>query len=416
MGTPRESSLYLNWVSSLDEYGMKQDFSYYLHPRHTLRFGFWASYYYIQPGDIDARQGGINMEADVPSVFAAEGGGYISGESELGDRLRIRYGLRWSVFSDVGPSTVYGYDEDYQVVDSVSHARGEFYNIVHGAEPRLVASYILNESQSLKASYSRTRQYLQLASNAAAGMALEVWFPASPNVDPQVSDQVSAGYFRNFLDHKLETSVEIYYKKIHNAIDFRDHAQLILNPRLEGELRTGAARSMGAEIYLRYQSEPFSGWISYTLSRTTRDIPEINNGDPYPAPYDKPHDVSIVMNYDPGRRMYLSANWIFSSGLPYTVPAGRYEIMGSILPIYTGRNQYRLPAYHRLDLSLNIRGKQRAGRRWRSEWIFSIYNAYARKNIWALNFRQDPDQSDITYAEMTYLFSIVPAITYNFKF
>jgi hypothetical protein len=191
---------------------------------------------------------------------------------------------------------------------------------------------------------------------------------------------------------------------------------LLLNPRLEGELRIGEATSYGAEIYVKYDAGGFSGWLSYTLSRTLRDFPEINDGKPYPAPYDKPHDLALVTSYDITPRIGVAANWIYSTGIPFTLPSGRYSIQGNILPVYTGRNEYRLPDYHRLDLSVTLKGKDKPGRRWRGEWNFSVYNAYARKNVWTLNFVQDSENPDVTYAEMTYLFSIIPAITYNFTF
>ena len=320
------------------------------------------------------------------------------------------------MFHNVGEATVYAFDDDYQVTDSVQYEPGEFFNFYHGLEPRFAANYTFNDQQSVKASYARTRQYIQLASNSSAGTPLEIWYPSSPNVKPQISDQVSIGYFRNFMDHALEASVELYYKKMSNSIDFRDHAQLLLNPKLEGEIRIGNATSYGAELYLKYEKEGFTGWISYTLSQTRREFPEINEGKPYPAPYDKPHDLAMVLTYDIGPRISVAANWIYSSGIPYTLPSGRYEVMGNILPVYTGRNEYRLPDYHRLDLSITLRGKQKPGKRWSGEWNLSAYNAYARKNIWALNFVQDETNPEVTHAEMTYLFSIVPAITYNFKF
>jgi hypothetical protein len=218
------------------------------------------------------------------------------------------------------------------------------------------------------------------------------------------------------MDHTLHASVELYYKKMTSSIDFRDHAQLLLNPRLDGELRIGESTSYGTEFYVKYDARNLSGWISYTVSRTIRDFPEINDGLPYPAPYDKPHDLAVVLSYNVTPRITLAANWIYSTGLPFTLPSGRYEVMGNILPLYTGRNEYRLPAYHRLDLSLNLSGRERPGKRWRGEWNLSVYNVYARKNVWTLRFVQDETQPDVTYAEMTYLFSIVPAITYNFKF
>jgi hypothetical protein len=277
-------------------------------------------------------------------------------------------------------------------------------------------NYTIDEKNALKMSYSRTIQYLQLASNSSAGTPLDIWFPASPNIKPQRSDLVSAGYFRNFLENRLESSVEFYYKKMDRSIDFAEHAQLILNKYLEGEIRTGSATSYGAELFVKYTDQRFSGWISYTYSRTIRFFEDINNGDPYPAPYDKPHDLSIVGSYDISKRISLSANWIYSTGLPFTLPAGRYKIAGNIIPLYTGRNQYRLDDYHRLDLALTIQEKVRSKKPWNGEWNFSVYNAYARKNPWTLNFVQDSNDPDITYAEMTYLFSIIPSITYNFRF
>jgi len=417
LGTPEGSTPYFNWLSYLDDYGFKGDFIWYPSPEHTFRYGLSGYYHIIKPGMISVEDmDGNNTESQLSDNQAIENGLYFSGESKFGERFALRYGLRYSMFYNVGPATVLSYDENYQVVDSTKYGDWDLYNLYHGLEPRLAANFILNDRSSLKASYSRTRQYLQMASNSTAGTPLDIWFPASPNIEPQVSDQVSAGYFRNFLDNKIESSVELYYKKMTNSIDFRDHAQLMLNPRLEGELRIGEATSYGAEFFIEYEISKFSGWISYTYSRTMREIPEINEGIAYPAPYDKPHDLAIVFSYDPTPRIGLAANWIYSTGVPFTLPAGRYEILGNILPVYTGRNEYRFPDYHRLDLSITFRGKHKPGRRWRGEWNISAYNAYARKNVWTLNFIQDDLDPDRTFAEMTYLFSIIPAITYNFTF
>jgi len=416
LGTPEGSSQYFNWKSMLNDYGVKGDFIWYPSPSHTFRFGGWATYHGIRPGEIEAEQGDITMTSVLPYNQSLDDGVYFSGESDLGEKFSLRYGLRYSMFHNMGEATVYEYDDEYEITDSVLYEKGEFFNFFHGLEPRFAANYTLNDKQSIKASYARTRQYIQLASNSSAGTPLEIWYPSSPNIKPQISDQVSIGYFQNFMDHALEASIELYYKKMSNSIDFKDHAQLLLNPRLEGEVRIGEATSYGAELYVKYEKEGFSGWISYTLSRTIREFPEINDGNPYPAPYDKPHDLAIVLTYDIGPRISVAANWVYSTGMPYTLPSGRFEVMGNILPVYTGRNEYRLPDYHRLDLSITLRGKQKPGKRWRGEWNFSAYNAYARKNIWTLNFNQDETNPDLTYAEMTYLFTIVPAITYNFKF
>lgn len=417
LGTPEGETPYFNWLSFLEDYGIKGDFIWYPSPEHTYRFGISGFYHIIKPGLIKIQdQDGNDSGSELSNNYALENGIYISGESKLGERLSMRYGLRYSLFQNIGPATVFTYNDDYEVVDSTKYESGEFYNSYHGLEPRVAVNFLLDEKNSVKSSYSRTRQYLQLASNSTAGTPLDIWFPASPNIEPQISDQLATGYFRNFLDNKIESSIEVYYKRMTNSIDFRDHAQLLVNPRLEGELRIGNSTSYGAELYVRYETASLSGWISYTYSKTMRDIPEINEGKPYPAPYDKPHDLALVLSYDITENLSVGANWIYSTGIPFTLPSGRYEIMGSILPLYTGRNEYRLPDYHRLDLSVTLGGKEKPGKKWKGEWNFSIYNAYARKNVWTLNFIQDSDNPDLTYAEMTYLFSIIPAITYNFKF
>ena len=417
LGTPEGEIPYFNWLSFLEDYGFRGDFSWYFLPEHTFKFGVSSIYHVIKPGRIRAQdQDNNNTESELPANYALENGIYLSGESELGSRLAIRYGLRYSLFHNIGEARVFTYNDIYEVVDSTFYEQGEFFYFHHGLEPRIAANWMLSERSSLKTSYSRTRQYMQMASNSTAGTPLDIWFPASPNIRPQISDQIATGYFRNFWDDRIESSIELYYKKMTHSIDFRDHAQLFLNPRLEGELRVGEATSYGAELYVKYETRRFSGWLSYTYSRTMRDIPEINEGRPYPAPYDKPHDVAIVFSYDINDRLIVAANWLYSSGIPFTMPTGRYEIMGNIIPLYTGRNEYRLPDYHRLDLSLTIKGKEREDRKWTGEWNFSLYNAYARKNAWTINFIQDEQNPDLTYAEMTYLFSIIPAVTYNFRF
>ncbi len=417
LGTPQDAIPRFTWYSRLTDYGLKADFIYYPAPDHTFRFGASSIHHEILPGQIITQTGDNgNDTTTYASNFSLESGLYASGESRFGSSLSFRYGLRLSQFNNIGPGTFYSYNEQYKVTDSTDYDRGTFFNTYRGLEPRLAINYTMNERNSVKMSYSRTLQYLQLASNSSAGTPLDIWFPASPNIKPQLSNQMAAGYFRNFFDNKLETSVEFYYKKMNRSIDFAEHAQLILNKYLEGEIRTGYATSFGTELFLQYTDQKFSGWISYTYSRTIRYFDDINSGDPYPAPYDKPHDLAIVGSYDFSDRVSLSANWIYSTGLPFTLPTGRYKIEGNIIPLYTGRNQYRLDDYHRLDLALTIQEKKRSWRPWNGEWNFSVYNAYARKNPWTLNFVQDQDDPDITYAEMTYLFSIIPSITYNFRF
>ncbi len=418
LGTPEGGSgPQFSWVSYLDDYGGKADFSWYMTPEHTFDFGISSVYHIIKPGAVTTTdEEGAKTKTELSYNNALESAVYLSGESKIGEHIALRYGLRYSLFNNVGPSTVFNFDGEYEIEDSTVYVDGDFFNTFKGLEPRLAANFILGERSSIKTSYSRTRQYLQMASNSTAGTPLDIWFPASPNVEPQLSDQVSVGYFRNFLDNKIESSVEVYYKKMDHAIDFRDHAELYLNPMLEAELRFGEATSYGAELFVKYDFSKFTGWLSYTYSKTMRDFPEINDGKPYPAPYDKPHDLSLVFSYDFTERIQVGATWVYSTGIPFTLPSGRYEIMGNILPVYTGRNEYRLPDYHRLDLSFTLRDKKKPGRKWHNEFNLSIYNVYARKNAWTLNFIQDDSDPNLAYAEMTYLFSILPAFTYNFRF
>jgi hypothetical protein len=203
---------------------------------------------------------------------------------------------------------------------------------------------------------------------------------------------------------------------VQNTIDYRDHAELLFNKYLDGEFRIGKSYSYGAEFMVRYDYGQFNGWVSYTLSKTKRDIPEVNNGIVYVAPYDKPNDISVILNYNLNKRVSFSASWVYATGSPITAPSGRYPIDNVVLSVYSNRNEYRMPDYHRLDLGTTIKTKERGNRKWTGEWSFSVYNAYGRHNAWTINFVEDENDSNKTNAEMTYLFSIIPSITYNFKF
>ena len=228
--------------------------------------------------------------------------------------------MRFSAFQNVGPGTVYNYNEDFSPADSSVYSKREIYNTYSGLEPRLAFTYMVNELSSVKGSYSHTIQYLTLAQNTTAGTPLDIWFPASPNVEPQLCDQFAAGYFRNFNKNMYEVSAEVYYKNLRRLIDFRDHAQLFLNQYLEGELRIGKGYSYGIETIIRKNEGRLSGWVSYTFSRSFRLVPEINNGRWYVSPYDKPHNFNIVVNYGITSRIMASATWIYATGLPVNLP------------------------------------------------------------------------------------------------
>ena len=417
LGTPDGQVNSFTWKSSLDDLGIKGDLSYYLNTNNTIRFGGSVIYHMIDPGMAGGTGSqSVFKEVHVPHNYSFETGIYGSNEQHLGDRFVIKYGLRLSMFQNIGPGTVYHYDSAYNSSDSTVYSLGTLYKTYFGFEPRLGLLFNINELSSIKASYSRTYQYLQLAQNSTVGTPLDIWFPASPNVKPQIGDQIALGYFRNFRHNTFETSVEAYYKWMKDVIDFKDHAQLLLNPKLEGELRVGKAYSYGLEFLVRLNEKKISGWISYTWSRTFRQIPEINKGNPYPAPYDKPNNVAVVINYQITKRLSVSANWVYATGSAVTFPTGRAEIGGKIIPIYSDRNAYRFPDYHRLDLSIDFSSKQKPGKKFTWDLNASVYNVYSRHNTWAINFLQEDNNPNMTYAEKIYLFGIVPSLTFNFHF
>lgn len=404
------------WTSGINDYNLKFDFNYYLNPNNTLKFGLQSGLHNFDPGVAKGSGESVFDEYRTPKSNAIDYALYVSNKHKIGTRLTAVYGLRYSLFQNIGKGTVYGFDENYNVLDTSEYEKGEIYNTYGGFEPRLGLRYAFNEKNSIKASYNRTRQYIQLASNSTSASPLDIWFPSSPNVKPQIADQVAAGYFRNFKNNRYEASVELYYKVMQNTIDFKDHATLLLNPYLEGELRVGSAYAYGAEFLVKKQKGKLTGWVSYTLARVEKQITEINDGNRYPAKYDKTHDVSVVASYEISKRLDASLTWVYSTGSAVTMPIARYEYQGMIIPVYSERNAERLPAYHRMDASITLKGKKKDGKRFSGDWVFSVYNAYNRANAFSINFRQSEADPTITEAEMMYLFGIVPAITYNFKF
>lgn len=404
------------WKSQMQDYGFKADFSYHFNPKNTLRFGYNVLYHNFVPGE----GGGIGDESilgrfGMPREYALESALYLSDEWEIGEKIKLKYGLRYSLFQNISNGEEVDFLDDYQVAYSKTYKKGKFYHNQGRLEPRIGAAYVFNDIHSAKASYSRTAQYIQLASNSSAGSPLDVWFQSSQNVKPQICDQFAIGYFRNFADNQYEASAELYYKNMKDVVDFKDHADLMGNEELEQELRFGKGYSYGLELMLRKNSGRLNGWVSYTLSKSRRQVDEINENRWYRSPYDKPHNISIVANYELSPKWTVSANWVYASGTPVTFPTGRFQIENSYVPIYSGRNEYRYPAYHRLDLSATLQ-LSKPGKRLKHELNFSLYNAYGRKNPWTIVFKQEEKQPDVSYAEIVYLFSFIPSVTWNFTF
>ncbi|MBN2522949.1 MAG: TonB-dependent receptor [Bacteroidales bacterium] len=411
----------VNWITYIRDVNQLLDFTYYLTPENTIKFGAQAILHNFNPGHIYGQYDDTSkFDLNIPNNYSLEYGLYVSNEQEITSRLTLLYGLRYSFFQNIGPGQSLAFDktdpENY--VDTITHEydRGETYNIFPGGlEPRLSVRYTLNTHSSLKASYNRMYQYIHLASNSTASLPLDFWFPSSPNIKPQKTDQVALGYFRNFKDNVFETSVEVFYKWNTNTIDFRDHAQLLLNEAYEGELRIGKGKAYGVELQVKKQTGKLTGWISYTYSRSFKKIPEIYDGKTYPASYDKPHDFALVVSYDFNDRWNVSGNWIYTSAPPRTMPTGRFEYQTAVAPVYSDRNSIRIFPYHRLDISATFR-LNKYSNRFNHFLNLSVYNAYLRKNPIMIDLSQDEDDPLVTKAYMIYLYRIVPSLTYYVNF
>jgi hypothetical protein len=415
LGTSESDINQMEWVSEFNDYMFGADFSLFLSPKNTLRFGGRSILHRIDPGLVTGPdENSLLQQVELPRNNSLEHGLYISHSSEPTSWLALRLGLRYSLFQNVGPGQSFTFNEFYQVTDTVNYVSGDIYNFYHGLEPRVGVSVFFSPRLSAKISYSRTRQYIQLASNSTSSTPLDVWFPASPNVKPQLADQVSAGVFKKSRNGVFEHSIEVFNKWMQNTIDFKDHPDLMLNETIEGEIRSGTSWARGVELMTRWNTTRFSGWVGYTFLKSERVAPDINNGKPFLSPYDHTHDISVFADYRLSPRVSFSSNWVYYTGSPVTMPVGRYEVGGEIVPFYSERNGERMPNYHRLDFSMILhskRGLDKGG-----EWIFSLYNAYGRKNAWAINFVNDEESPNKIRAEKTYLFSIVPSISYSFKF
>ena len=399
---------------------LNYDFTMLWNDNNTSRWGVSTGYLAFKQGELEDRGGALVQymgldEYTVVTRKALEHALYFTHDQSFGTIFSLRYGLRLSALQNIGEEDFYVFDDAHQVTDTLHYGPGKVFHTEIHPEPRLAAMFRIDEVSSVKASYSRTFQYAQVASAATGGLPFDVWFPVSPNVKPQRCDQYAVGYFRNFHHDAIETSVELYYKDLNNVIDFKDNASTYGNVLIDGELRFGKGRSYGAEFLIRKNTGKLTGWISYTYSRTFRTVEEINFGKEYRSPYDRPHNFVIVANYDITPRLSVAANWIYNTGQPVTYPYGQYNLGHVTYAIYNGsRNESRYPAYHRMDLSLTWQLPDKRWKRWDSELNVSVYNVYAHHNTWAVTFAQNDDGGVKT--ERMYLFSAVPSISYQFKF
>lgn len=415
--------------SQIQDVNIKQDFDWFINSNNTLKFGANFIHHTFKPGEIETGSG-INFELnDIQNRYSIESSVYLQNEQKIKKRWVFNYGLRFDNFTQLGGGDFYTYNEAGDVIDTAVYAdKWEPVTSYNGLSPRLGTTFIINEFSSVKASYGRTYQFIHLISNTTASSPTDIWLPSSNNIKPEIADQFAIGYFRNFFNNALETSVELYYKDMQNTIDYRDGAEVTLNPTVEGELLYGRARAYGMELLIRKKKGKFTGWIAYTLAKTERLFDEINNNTWYPAKQDRRHDFSIVGIYTLNDRLTFSGTWVYYTGNAVTFPSGKYEIDGQIVNYYTERNGYRMPDYHRLDLGITLNNKnykivtdpesgeeKQVPRRWESSWNLSVYNVYARENAYSISFKENAETGQ-TEAVQVALFKIIPSITYNFKF
>ena len=424
-----------NFDSGIRNFNLKYDFTHYISNDVDLRYGINSIYYKFNPGDVTptTEDSGINP-FKLTDKYAWENAAYVDAEIELSDKISVQAGLRLSTFNRLGQDELFLYENDNPIIynpsldiyqkikpiDTVSFGRSETIKSFANLEPRFAISYLLNEDSSIKASYNRMTQYIHLISNTTSPTPFDIYAPSGKYIEPQLADQVALGYFRNFENYSLE--VETFYKKVKNRLDYVDDADLIANDAVEQILLNGEARAYGLEMLFRKNTGKFQGWIAYTLSkseqRTRGRTPVesgINNGEWYNSPWDKTHDISITGQYELTNKWSFGANFIFQTGIPTTYPEGQYEYNGVIVPVYEARNSSRLSSYNRLDLSATWTPKPDSNKRWKGEWVFSIYNAYNRKNAASISFRENTDINQNEAVRLS-IFGIIPSVTYNFKF
>lgn len=411
----------LNFESSGNEFGLnskikdlnlKQDFSWFADNRHSVRFGFQSIYHTIAPSKVS----GTSVSSfPKKSRYSWENAIYINDDFKATDKLTINYGVRLSTFTVLGGDT-YNIYENGVLSDSAILDKGEFGKTYLNLEPRITANYRIDEYSSVKAGYSRNTQNLHLLSNSSSGNPTDQWIGSSYTVKPEIADQVSIGYSRNFADNNYEVNMEGYYKSMHNQIDYKNGAEITFDAGkdVESELLFGKGRAYGLELITKKKSGKLTGWISYTLSKTERKIDGINNNEWYNARLDKTHDISVVATYQFNPKWSMSGLFLYSTGNAVTFPTGKYELDGQTIFQYSNRNADRMPAYHRMDLSATYEPNKK--KRFHGSWTFGIYNAYGRQNAYTIAFEDDPDKPGITRAMQTSLFRWVPNITYNFKF
>ncbi|MFT3703935.1 MAG: TonB-dependent receptor [Agriterribacter sp.] len=402
--------------SQIRDWNLKQEFQWYLNSRNNIKFGFNTVYHTIRPGEVTPASDNSSINASLlQRRYSWENALFATNTWKASDKLNITYGIRLTAFSVLGKGDFYNVDANGNVIDTLSYKKGQFVKTYINPEPRVAASYQLNTTTSVKASYVRNVQNLHLISNSTTSSPTDKWVASTNIIKPEISDQVSIGYYKNLWDDNYELTVETYYKSMQHQIDYRDGANVYINSdAIETQLLFGKGRAYGIEFQFKKKVGKFTGWLSYTLSKTEKKIDGINNNNWYNARQDRTHDIALVASYQLSKKWTVSANWVFYTGNAVTFPAGKYTVDNQVVFYYTERNGYRMPSYHRLDLGATWLLKQK--KKFSSELSFSLYNAYGRENAYTISFRQSESDPDKTEVVQLALFKFIPSVSYNFKF
>jgi hypothetical protein len=431
------SAVGFDWRSGIKNFNLKYDFKYYLNDKVKLNYGINSIYYKFNPGTIKPmdENSTINYK-QLDKKNAYEPSIYAEAEHKVNSKLSFLYGMRFSMFYRLGASTVNLYENNQTVtfndqlkiyekgvpIGTKTYGHNDVITSFNNWEPRFSTTYVLNDDSSIKGSYNRMVQYLQLVSNTASPTPLDIWTPSDQYIKPQIADQVAIGYFRNFKNDMYSLEVESFYKEVKNRLDYIDGADLVANDAIEQVVLNGELRAYGLEVMLRKNNGKLNGWIAYTLSNSEQRTPGrtpnelgINNGDWYKSGYHKLNNLAVTSNYAWNQKWTFSGNFIAQSGQPVTYPNGQYVYQGITIPSYSSRNKNTLPLYHHLDLSATYVPKPDKRKGWQSEWVFSVYNIYNRKNAASISFREDQTTGTNEAVRLS-IFGIVPSVSYNFKF
>ncbi|MCX6262163.1 MAG: TonB-dependent receptor, partial [Bacteroidia bacterium] len=412
---------------------MKWNFSWFPLDNHAIDFGVNGVLYTIKPGE----QEPLGIESDIKSLTmpqekAGEYAFYITDNFTLSPELSIDFGLRYSLYTCLGPSKVYSFNADLprsrqSIIDSTLYDKNEIVCTYSGLEPRFSLRFSISDNKSIKLSYNRIHQYINLVSNTAIMTPSDVWKLSSPYLKPLRCDHFAIGYFQNFKNNSIESSIEVYYKSLKNAIDYKNGAKILLNPYLETDLLNVKGHDFGVELYVKKSSGKLTGWASYTFSRSLQktvgvfNVEKINNNQLFPSSFDRPNNLVINLNYHISRRWRFGGTFTYSTGRPVTLPEYKFGYQDYQLLWYSDRNKYRLPDYHRLDVSITYDESLKIRKKWKGSWILSVVNLYGRKNVYSVFYKKEEHMVSYEYRQYdTYMLYIIgrpfPSLTYNFSF